>query len=222
MSHITDTSSTPSRVSCRKWPYFFKWTAFQQFARARNAQNYFYRACKINRSACQRPFQRFYYVKTLVGMLRDESRSFYCSSTPESEWEGKVPLYYIFVTQRAPLGSASRQCYSVFQQQLQLEGVQPQMLCKLCFSTAASTQTPGWRGVSNSFPSGFGDTVFLLRPIIRERRGGFLLHISSFTPKPRSFPSGIRSRFRLASDLEARMLPLSFGVRTRKYLLWNC
>ncbi len=29
----------------------------------------------------------------------------------------------------------------------QLEGVQPQVLRKLCFSTAASTLTPGWRGV---------------------------------------------------------------------------
>ncbi len=47
-------------------------------------------------------------------------RSFYCSSTPERE--GIVPLYDIFVTQRATLGSALRQCYCVFQQQLQLEG----------------------------------------------------------------------------------------------------
>ena len=77
---------------------------------------------------------------------RQVPRSFYCSSTSESEREGTVPLYDIFVTQRAPLGSASRQCYCVFQQQLQLEGVQPQVLRKLCFSTAASTLTPGWRG----------------------------------------------------------------------------
>ncbi len=120
-------------------------------------------------------------------------RSFYCSSTPESELKDIVPSYDIFVTQRAPLGSASRQCYCVFQQQLQLEGVQPHVLRKLCFSTAASTLTPGWRGGLHSFPSGFGDAIF---PSVAhhstgsfDRRGGFLLHLSSITPKPRSlFP----------------------------------
>ncbi len=120
-------------------------------------------------------------------------QSFYCSSTLESERKDIVPSYDIFVTQRAPLGSASRQCYCVFQQQLQLEGVQPHVLRKLCFSTAASTLTPGWRGGLHSFPSGFGDAIF---PSVAhhstgsfDRRGGFLLHLSSITPKPRSlFP----------------------------------
>ncbi len=38
MCHITDTFSTPSRVSCRKWPFFFKPTAFQLLPRACNVQ----------------------------------------------------------------------------------------------------------------------------------------------------------------------------------------
>ncbi len=58
------------------------------------------------------------------------------------------------MTQRAPLGSASRQCYCVFQQQLQLEGVQPQMLCKLCFFKSSKHPNPWLEG-------GFL-TVFLL------------------------------------------------------------
>ncbi len=67
MCHITDTSSSPSRVSRRKKPFFFKPVAFQHLPRAHNVQKQFYRACKINRRASGRLFQRFYYEKTLVG-----------------------------------------------------------------------------------------------------------------------------------------------------------
>ncbi len=79
MCHITDTFSTPSRVSCRKWPFFFKPTAFQLLPRACNVQKCakkYYGPCKVKVRASGRRFQRFYYEKTLVGWV-------YCSKGSE-------------------------------------------------------------------------------------------------------------------------------------------
>ncbi len=55
----------------------------------------------------------------------------------DSEEKAFVPLYDNFVTQRALLGNATVFSNSSYQ----LDGVQPQALRKLCFSTAASTPT---------------------------------------------------------------------------------
>ncbi len=116
-------------------------------------------------------------------------RSFYCSSTPESEREGIVPLYDIFVTQRAPLGSECPEtvllCFPTAA--ISSRGVQPQVLRILCFSTAASSLTPGWRGVTQfsfcgpSFARGVGE---------RDPRRLFHYVSSLSRQKPRSlFPS---------------------------------
>ncbi len=67
MCHIIDPFSTPSRVSLRKGPFFFKPAAFQLFSRARNVQKSYYGPCKPYGSESGRRFQRFYYEKTLVG-----------------------------------------------------------------------------------------------------------------------------------------------------------
>ncbi len=132
-------------------------------------------------------------------------QSFYCSSTLESERKDIVPSYDIFVTQRVPLGSASRQCYCVFQQQLQLEGVQPHVLRKLCFSTAASTLTPGWRGGYTVFLLGLVTQFFLLRPIIRQDHSTGEEGFSSISPLSRQnldrfFPSLLPRRRRKSWD----------------------
>ncbi len=99
----------------------------------------------------------------------------------DSEEKAFVPLYDNFVTQRATLGNATVFSISSYQ----LDGVQPQVLCKLCFSTAAiAPQQPWLEGCVVTHFTHF------LEPIIRERG------VSSLSPKPRSSPSGIRSRFR--------------------------
>ncbi len=54
MCHITDTSSTPSRVSCRKGPFFFKLTAFQLLPRVRNVQKSYYGPCKTEEKWVQK------------------------------------------------------------------------------------------------------------------------------------------------------------------------
>ncbi len=86
VNHIIDTSSTPSSVSGRKWPFFFEPTAFQLLARVRNVQKSYYWPCKISKSESRRQFQRFYYEKTLVGWIDSDA------------WEGRnlscpIPTY---------------------------------------------------------------------------------------------------------------------------------
>ncbi len=72
MCHIIVTFTIPSSVSNRKEPFFSQRIAFQQFARAQNAQKIYYLPCKIIRSEFGRPIQRFYYEKTLVGKAREK------------------------------------------------------------------------------------------------------------------------------------------------------
>ena len=90
MCHITDTSSTPSRVSCWKGPFFFKPAAFQFLPRARNVQKSYYGPCKTNRSESRRLFQRFYYEKTLVGYL-----STYGHNLLDSVSVALYPLFFL-------------------------------------------------------------------------------------------------------------------------------
>ncbi len=132
-------------------------------------------------------------------------RSFYCSSTPESEREGIFPLYDIFVTQRAPLGSECPK--TVFQQQLSARGGSNLRCCAYCvFQQQRAPKQPWLEG-------GFGDSF---HSAAHHSRGEDFSSISPLSRQNLDIlpPGGSRSRFRLTSDLEAQTLPLSYGVRT--------
>ncbi len=78
--------------------------------------------------------------------------SFFYSSTPESELEG-ICSHDIFVTQMAPLGSAPRQCYCVFQQQLSAWGGPNSGVAQTVFFNSIEVRSPWLEGVFDSFAS---------------------------------------------------------------------
>ena len=90
MCHIIDPFSTPSSVSRRKGPFFFKPAAFQLLSRAHNVQKSYYGPCKTNRSESGRRFQIFYYEKTLVGKFSPLSCAQY--SFPGRNGRGVSPF----------------------------------------------------------------------------------------------------------------------------------
>ncbi len=100
-----------------------------------------------------RYFDSFGSSQTQRPAERRVRQSFYCSSAPESEREGIVPLYDSFVTQRAPLGSAPRQCYCVFQQQLSARGGPTSGTAQTVFFNSSEHPNPWLEGFFNSFPS---------------------------------------------------------------------